>query len=140
MGSPSNIEISLPINGMTSSISASQVESALQGLPGVSNVAIDLAAGQARLVYDPAKADILSIQQAVEDAGYFVPTEKITLSIRGMTCMGCAAHVEGALTDLVGVISADVTLRPGSAVVEYIQGLVTVDHMRETVRTAGYEA
>ncbi len=42
---------------------------------------------------------------------------KKTLSIEGMSCNHCAAHVKEALTGVSGVESADVSLEKKSAVV-----------------------
>ncbi|NIU62139.1 MAG: hypothetical protein GWN66_13595, partial [Pseudomonas stutzeri] len=46
----------------------------------------------------------------MERTGYGVATEETVLSIGGMTCASCAAHVQGALEDVPGVVEARVNL------------------------------
>ena len=62
------------------------------------------------------------------------PTMKKTVTIEGMMCAHCVAHVEKALTALPGV-KATVDLTSGTAVVE---GDVTDEAIRAAVTGAGY--
>ena len=62
------------------------------------------------------------------------PTMKKTVTIEGMMCAHCVAHVEKALTALPGV-KATVDLTSGTAVVE---GDVTDEAIRAAVTEAGY--
>ena len=62
------------------------------------------------------------------------PTMKKTVTIEGMMCAHCVAHVEKALTALPGV-KATVDLTSGTAVVE---GDVTDEAIRTAVTDAGY--
>ena len=62
------------------------------------------------------------------------PTMKKTVTIEGMMCAHCVAHVEKALTALPGV-KATVDLTSGTAVVE---GDVTDEAIRAAVTDAGY--
>lgn len=62
----------------------------------------------------------------------------IELTVEGMTCVSCVAHVEGALTDLEGVTAAEVNLGLGTARIRYVAGQVTVNQMKLAVREAGY--
>ena len=59
---------------------------------------------------------------------------KKTVTIEGMMCAHCVAHVEKALTALPGV-TATVDLTSGTAVVE---GDVTDEAIRAAVTGAGY--
>jgi copper chaperone CopZ len=45
----------------------------LSGVPGVQNVDVSLAQGNARVTYDPAKAGVAEFKRAVERAGYKAP-------------------------------------------------------------------
>jgi copper chaperone len=62
---------------------------------------------------------------------------KKVLSIEGMSCSHCVAHVKEALESVVGVTKADVNLRKKQAVVE---GSTLDDAaMKSAVADAGYE-
>ncbi len=131
---------SLPVQGMSCASCVAHVERALNDLPGVSDVVVNLGLGKASLSYDPTQVSIPALATAVAGVGYDVPADEITLDIRTMTCASCVAHVESALTELDGVTGAVVTLGLGTARVSYITGAVTVGVMKQAVRDIGYEA
>lgn len=60
------------------------------------------------------------------------------LSIEGMTCAHCVGHVEEALNELDGVISAKADLEGKNAVVELNQD-ITDDILKEAIEEVGYE-
>ena len=88
--------VRLPIAGMTCATCAGRVEQALNALPGV-QATVNLADEQAEIRFDPAQANPAALVEAVEDAGYDVPPEKLEFAIGGMTCATCAGRVEQAL-------------------------------------------
>ena len=63
----------LKVNGMTCQGCVSSVTRVLQGVPGVSKVAVSLERGEAKLEYDPAKSGPADLRKAVEGAGFDVP-------------------------------------------------------------------
>ncbi|HEX7974785.1 MAG TPA: heavy metal translocating P-type ATPase, partial [Anaerolineales bacterium] len=135
-----NQEITLPITGMSCASCVAHVEGALKELHGTSNVVVNLATNKASLKFDPAQVRLEDMQKAVEDVGYGVSTDDLTLDVRGMTCASCVAHVEGALVELPGVLSATVNLGLNTARVLYIPGVVTPAEMKRAVSEVGYEA
>src|SRR6266542_1603738 len=88
--------ISLPVQGMSCASCVAHVERALNDLPGVSDVVVNLGMGKVSLTYDPTQVSIHALATAVAGVGYAVPTDEITLDIRTMTCASCVAHVESA--------------------------------------------
>jgi copper ion binding protein len=78
--------------------------------------------------------------QAGERSASGAPERLITvrLAIRGMTCGGCAAHVEGALREIPGVRSAAASYEKGEAVVEYDPARVKTGQLIEAVKAAGF--
>jgi Cu+-exporting ATPase len=65
--------VEIPVAGMTCDHCVGTVRRALEGVPGVSSAAVDLAGGRASVTLDPAQADRGKLKQAVEAAGYSVP-------------------------------------------------------------------
>jgi copper ion binding protein len=65
---------------------------------------------------------------------------RATLRVAGMTCQHCVRSVREALEGHQGVRSAEVDLENGRAVVEYDEGLVSVQDMAGVVAEEGYEA
>lgn len=129
----------LPVGGMTCASCVSHVEKALGNLDGVKQVRVNLAAGKAWAEYDPALVGLAEMERAVSDLGYGVDHEQVTLTVRGMTCASCVAHVEKALLGLEGVTKATVNLATNSARVEYYPGTVGLAAMKRAVREIGFE-
>ncbi len=64
---------------------------------------------------------------------------KITLSIAGMSCQGCANTVTAALAAVEGVRRADVSLEQKQARL-VLEDAGSVDDLVSAVQEAGYEA
>ncbi len=65
--------------------------------------------------------------------------KKASLSIGGMTCASCVAHVEEALKGVKGVKGAVVNLATGKASVDYDPSRTSLSVMRKAVDEIGYE-
>lgn len=59
-----------------------------------------------------------------------------TYRVTGMTCGGCAKHVEKALRGVAGVVAVTVDLAKGTASVE---GAAPFEALAASVSAAGYE-
>ncbi|MGC8872844.1 MAG: heavy metal translocating P-type ATPase [Chloroflexia bacterium] len=132
-------EIVLPIQGMTCASCVAHVEDALSGVPGVERAVVNLATEKATVAYDAGQVGVSRLVRAVRESGYDVPEETIVLPIVGMTCASCVAHVEEALRDVEGVLSASVNLATERATVTYIPGLADRGRLVRAVREAGYD-
>jgi Cu+-exporting ATPase len=131
-------EMNLPLSGMTCASCAAHIDKGLRELPGIARVNVNLATESANLVFSDGFVETDLLVEAVRSAGYDVPTEHIVLPIAGMTCASCAAHVEGALWDVPGVLSANVNLATERANVVYVPGVVTIADLKQAVAETGY--
>ena len=66
-----------------------------------------------------------------------MPAGRVNLKIDGMTCQMCVGRIQKALEALDGVVSAEVVLEPGSAVVV---GTASVAALIEAVENTGKSA
>lgn len=130
--------IYLFIAGMTCASCAAKIERALASVPGVSKAAVNFAAEQATVVYDPDQSDISQLIGKVKDLGYKAKVEKALLPIQGMTCAACVNRVDRALRAVKGVVRVNVNFATERASVEYLPGQVMVEDLKEAVREAGY--
>jgi copper chaperone len=64
---------------------------------------------------------------------------EVTISVEGMSCGHCKATVEGALTKLDGVTSAEVNLAAKNVTVQFDQGKVTEATLKDEIEEAGYD-
>jgi len=131
--------VALPVEGMTCASCVSHVQGALEGVDGVSQVVVNLATELATVRFDPEMVSMGVLAGAVEDAGYGVESETVSLLVVGMTCSSCVAHVERALAQTPGVLSAAVNLATEKATVTYVPSLVSLSELRQAVLDAGYE-
>ena len=111
----------LPVQGLTCASCVARVEKVVRNVPGVLQADVNLATETLHLVtaigFDPA-----SLRQAVERAGYALPTTQVQLPISDMSCASCVARVEKALRQVPGVLEANVNLATETASVS-IAGL-----------------
>ncbi len=131
-------QLTLPIQGMTCASCVSHVTNALEGVEGVSEASVNLATERATVSLEGDAVGLAELSDAVEDAGYSLATDSVTLAIGDMTCASCVGHVEKALSGVVGVTKANVNLATERATVEYLRGAAGMADMRRAVEDAGY--
>lgn len=68
--STSPVELRLPVRGMTCEACVHRVRAALESVPGVGDVRVELASGLASVKLDPTRATATLLKDAVESAGY----------------------------------------------------------------------
>ncbi|MFN3750708.1 MAG: heavy metal translocating P-type ATPase [Thiobacillus sp.] len=128
--------LSVNIQGMTCASCSTRVEKVLKQLPGVTDATVNLATETATVSGD---TDLAAVQQAIERAGFAVPTETLKLDISGMTCASCSARVEKALARVPGVFEASVNLATEQATVKLARG-TSAAALIAAVERAGYGA
>ena len=136
MNTPNASPLAVGIQGMTCASCATRVEKVLKQLPGVTGATVNLATETATIT---GATDAASVQRAIEQAGFSVPTESLTFDITGMTCASCSARVEKALGKVPGVLDASVNLATEQAAVEVAQG-TSAAALIAAVERAGYGA
>ena len=131
-------QVTLPVQGMTCASCVNHVQKALSGVEGVSDVNVNLATEKASLWFD-AGVPTATLVEAVRETGYDVATDTMTLSIGGMTCASCVAHVQKALSKVPGVTEANVNLATEKATVTFVSGVAALPDFKAAVTDAGYE-
>ena len=132
--------ITIPVDGMTCAACVSHVTEALKNIPDVEQVAVNLATEKATLRMPAGGIEKDELKSAVENAGYKVGSESITLSIEGMTCAACVSHIENSILKLMGVEEVFVNLPTETAKVRYIPGLESVSSIKSAITNAGYSS
>ncbi|MCH7393508.1 heavy metal translocating P-type ATPase [Acinetobacter dispersus] len=134
--SSNNMNVSLQVKGMTCASCVGRVEAALKKVDGVQSASVNLATERADITLaKPVDRQVLI--QAIEQTGYDVPTNKVELSIEGMTCASCVSRVEKALNAVNGVKTANVNLATERATVT---GTANVESLIAAIDKAGYDA
>lgn len=63
----------------------------------------------------------------------------VTITVEGMTCGHCKSAVEGALSKLDGVASAEVDLNAKNVTVKFDESKITVDQLKTEIDDQGYD-
>ena len=131
------------IEGMKCNHCKANAEKAMQGVAGVKQVDIDLAAGTATL---QGNYDAEEVIAAVEGIGFKVNREKskivvaaadaYTLYIEGMKCNHCKANAEKIIQTVTGVQHVEIDLAAGSAT---IQGQFDMEEVISAVESIGFK-
>jgi P-type Cu+ transporter len=138
-GTKDALAVTIPVSGMTCASCVSHVERALAKAPGVRDVSVNLATGNAHVLLD-GPGEAAGLPEVLARAGYPVRAETARWSITGMTCASCVSHVERVLRAVPGVSAVSVNLATEQASVAYTPGVLAEDAIEAAVARAGYQA
>lgn len=65
--------------------------------------------------------------------------QTVTFDVEGMTCNGCASHVENDVNKLPGIVSVDAIYEEATAKVEFDQSKVSLTQIEEAINNTGYK-
>ena len=133
-------DVSLPIGGIHCANCATTITNALERNDGVVKANVNLATEKAHVIFDPEKTNLEAIQKTIEEIGYIVIRESVTLEIRGIHCANCVKTIEDGLGKLPGIYSVVVNLATERAVVEFNPDSISVSEIKRAVKKLGYEA
>ncbi len=131
------------IDGMTCASCVASVEKAIQAVPGVDSVSVNLMTHKASVNLDESVSSD-TIIDAVNNTGYEaslpVSLKTLDLAIEGMTCASCVASVEKGVGSLPGVESVSVNLLKESARLTYDPRALKSQDIIDKVSDVGYKA
>ena len=130
---------SLPIEGMTCASCSGRVERALLAIDGVQSASVNLMTERAEITHD-ASLTAAALIDAIELAGFEVPTLTHTFAIEGMTCASCSGRVERALTALPGILSAHVNLATERATLSLAAHTLSPAEITAAIEETGFGA
>ena len=131
--------VELSIGGMTCPHCAQTAEKAIKGVPGVVKSHVNLANAVASIDYDPARAKVSDLLQAIRAAGYAAGTAKIRIPIKYMHCASCVTRIELALKATAGVVAASASLGTNAVDVEYQPEQTSFTALRGAIEAAGHK-
>lgn len=65
--------------------------------------------------------------------------QMVTFDVKGMTCNGCASHVENDVNKLPGIVKVDAVYEEATAKVEFDQTKVSLAQIEEAINGTGYK-
>ena len=133
-------QLTLPITGMTCANCVATVERNLKKLDGVQTAVVNLSSERATVEFDAAKLRLSDFIARVNRAGYGVATGEADLIIKRLADDNDARRLEKSLSNLEGVLEAQVNYATEKARVKYVPTIVTQAELRRAVAAAGFEA
>jgi len=128
----------LELTGMSCANCAGTIEESVGELDGVASVDANYATDEGSVEYDPDVVSLADIVAAVQEAGYGMATETVTVGITDMSCANCADTNEEALEATAGVIEADVNYATDEAQITYNPADVSRADLYDAIESAGY--
>lgn len=129
----------IKVSGMTCASCATTIEKSLNKIDGVSSAQVNLASEIASVEFDSSVVKLADLEKAVNDAGYGVVQDKVTIKIGGMTCASCVTTIENTLKKLAGISDVSVNLGAERAYVTYNSRITSISDMNEAIEKAGYQ-
>ena len=131
--------IELPISDLPMVQPATSLESALQALDGVHQVTINAGAGLLRVEYDPEKATVPQMAQAIKSAGFTLDAVQTRIGVENLRCASCVQFIETELKATPGVLNALVNVATQEATVDYLPEKTTLANLNTAIENWGYK-
>jgi len=151
-------QLNLDIEGMTCTSCEDHIEHASNQLDGVLSTAASYEKGTASITFDPSTTSEKAIEQAINATGYKVVNANVStsnqeldgrqkstqlteleLSVKGMTCSGCEAHVNHAVSQLDGIIESKTSYEGKSATITFDSNKTSKEAIIKAVNSTGYK-
>lgn len=129
----------LPVRNMTCGGCSARVARALEGVSGLTGIAVNLA-DEAVQFSAPDAETVKGALRSLDVAGYPAQTQEAHLAISGMSCASCASRVQRALETQAGVVLARINLTDDTATLEFLPNLITAQQLADIASDAGYPA
>ncbi|MDH5508383.1 MAG: heavy metal translocating P-type ATPase, partial [Anaerolineae bacterium] len=133
-------QVTLPVTGMTCANCVATVERNLKKVDGVQVANVNLSTERASVEYDAGLAGLEDMLARIRRSGYDVATGQADLVIQRMSDDNDARRLEKALTQMDGVLEAQVSFTTERARVTYVPTIVSQADLRRVVVAAGFAA
>jgi Cu+-exporting ATPase len=138
--------IHVAVKGMHCAACSSRIERVVAAMPGVRQVAVNLATETMNLVWNESSLPFSLVSEKVRELGFELvePTQDEEISqvftITGMHCAACSTRIASVVGKLPGVLSAEVNLATETAKVIFLKNQCSLRKIRETIAGLGFSA
>jgi len=132
-------QLTLPITGMYCANCVSTIERNLKKVAGVEQASVNLSSERAVVQFDPSQAGLDDLIGRVVKAGYNVATGEADLIIKRLADSNDARRLESGLSEIEGVLSANISLTTERARVRYVPTVISQAEIRAAISKMGFE-
>ena len=130
------VRIELPVRGLQRA-GGPALARTLQAVAGVGKVAVNVRAGRATVDYDPSRANVTDLIDAIRAAGFAPGGQTLRLKVSGLYCAECVGRIERALKAVPGVFEASMSPATNEVKVEYSPAIGGLSLLQKAVEQAG---
>ena len=131
------MKIALKIKGMHCAGCVVAIQDYLSDIDGIEHCEVNLATNKAVIEYNPEKIDLRSIENAIEEVGYKVVYEKLSLKIKDLTEVDAKA-IEDMLKH-EGIRKVSVNHVNSQLYIEYNPMLISIQEIRSKLEKHNYK-
>lgn len=131
--------IVIKIGGMHCANCALTIEKNIKNLPGVREANVSFASEKAMITFDPKAIDIKDIERTIEEVGYKVIYEKVTIKISGLRDQLNANLLEENLKKVDGVKNVSVNYIGSQISLEYNPALLSLGDIKKIISQYGVD-
>ncbi|KAJ2813512.1 hypothetical protein H4S07_000628 [Coemansia furcata] len=161
---PEETETILSVSGMTCASCVNGIERHISSMDGVSSIKVDLMTAQATVCHVGQLVTVDILRAAIEEMGFDASVLSSTIrhnknsaaansaalisgeqpveswfNVEGMTCGSCVATITALLSELPGVVNADVQLLTAQAMVKHRPRDIGVREIADALSSARYQ-
>ena len=129
----------LPIEGMHCASCVLSVNKTFQRVEGVEEVDADLASNMLHITLNPKKLSYDEMDKTVQNLGFKLHSDEMSIKIQGMHCASCTMNVENFLMRLDGIYDVKADLTSQSAQIRYDSSKVTLKEIEKVIDSLGFE-
>ncbi len=129
----------LSIGGMHCAGCTRAIQGYLMDMDGIKGCDVNLATEKAVIEYDPAVINLRRIEQAIEEVGYKVVYEKVSLHLSMLTDVSDAVRLESILKGIEGIRDASVNHVGSRVMLEYNPSLISIAEVKAILDKHGYK-
>ena len=130
------LKLELPVRGLNRS-GGPALSKAIQSVPGVNQVHVNVRSGRTIIEYDPIRAKATDFVDAIRTAGFSTDGQSLRLKVSGLYCAECVVRIEDALKSTPGVLDATMNAATNEVRVEYSPVIGDLSLLTKAVESAG---
>lgn len=132
--------VNLIVTGMTCESCSEKVTQALASVEGVNSQKVCHKSGCVKFNFDPTKTDKATALAAINNTGFKVAGEKLSIPVTGMTCGSCSTKVRTTLENIEGCSDAKVCHKSGHAQVTIDTTKTSSEKVIQAINNTGFKA
>jgi len=132
-------KITLQIQGLKDTTSATKIEQSLVKMKGISYTFVNLVLEKLTVEYDSAIINLDQINYRIKELGFTLIEDRVNLKVRGMKCADCAIKIEKKIKQIPGVCRVTVNYVAEKIYLTYYSSQVSVKEVMDVIEKLGYD-